>query len=131
MRRYRTARPRGGVAGAAGRAPARRVGAAIAQRKRGRASPTVTVGSEGFDESQLAGRDVRPGAGGERIYRRHATEFASRKLALPAFDSGDVNLLPEYIGSLLRELQTAPGPHEGEATGDTDETLDSPGGDSR
>ena len=35
-----------------------------------------------------------------------------RALALPAFDSGDVNLLPEYIGSLVRKLEgTATGEH--------------------
>jgi osmoprotectant transport system substrate-binding protein len=84
--------------------------------------PAVTVGSEGFDESQLLAEIYAQAleANGYTVTRQ---DFASRKLALPAFDNGDVNLLPEYIGSLLRELQTAPGPHEGEATGDTDETL--------
>jgi osmoprotectant transport system substrate-binding protein len=84
--------------------------------------PAVTVGSEGFDESQLLA-EIYAQALEAQGYTVTRQDFASRKLALPAFDSGDVNLLPEYIGSLVRELQTAPGPHEGEATGDTDETL--------
>lgn len=77
--------------------------------------PAVTVGSEGFDESQLLA-EIYAQALEAHGYTVTRQDFASRKLALPAFDSGDINLLPEYIGSLVREL-------EGEATGDTDETL--------
>ena len=84
--------------------------------------PAVTIGSEGFDESQLLA-EIYAQALEAHGYTVTRQDFASRKLALPAFDSGAVNLLPEYIGSLLRELATAPGPHTGEATGDTDETL--------
>jgi osmoprotectant transport system substrate-binding protein len=75
----------------------------------------VTVGSEGFDESQLLA-EIYAQALEAHGYTVARQDFASRKLALPAFDNGDVNLLPEYIGSLVRELK-------GEATGDTDETL--------
>jgi osmoprotectant transport system substrate-binding protein len=77
--------------------------------------PAVTVGSEGFDESQLLA-EIYAQALEAQGYTVTRQDFASRKLALPAFDSGDVNLLPEYIGSLVKELK-------GEATGDTDETL--------
>lgn len=87
------------------------------------ARPAVTVGSEGFDESQLLAEIYAQAleANGYTVARQ---DFATRKLALPAFDSGDINLLPEYIGSLLRELGTMPGGNAvGTATGDTDETL--------
>jgi osmoprotectant transport system substrate-binding protein len=79
------------------------------------ARPAVTVGSEGFDESQLLAEIYAQAleANGYTVARQ---DFASRDLALPAFDSGGINLLPEYIGSLLRELG-------GTATGDTDETM--------
>ncbi len=79
------------------------------------ARPAVTVGSEGFDESQLLAEIYAQAleANGYTVTRQ---DFASRDLALPAFDSGDVNLLPEYIGSLVRKLG-------GEATGDTAETM--------
>jgi len=76
--------------------------------------PAVTIGSEGFDESQLLA-EIYAQALEAHGYTVTRQDFASRKLALPAFDSGAVNLLPEYIGSLLRELATAPGPHTGEA----------------
>jgi osmoprotectant transport system substrate-binding protein len=77
--------------------------------------PAVTVGSEGFDESQLLA-EIYAQALEAHGYTVTRQDFASRKLALPAFDSGAVNLIPEYIGSLVRELG-------GEATGDTAETM--------
>jgi len=77
--------------------------------------PAVTIGSEGFDESQLLA-EIYAQALEAHGYTVARQDFASRKLALPAFDSGAVNLIPEYIGSLVRELG-------GEATGDTAETM--------
>lgn len=79
------------------------------------AKPAVTVGSEGFDESQLLA-EIYAQALEAHGYTVTRQDFASRKLALPAFDSGAINLIPEYIGSLVRELG-------GEATGDTAETM--------
>ena len=85
--------------------------------------PEVTIGSEGFDESQLLA-EIYAQALEAQGYTVKRQDFASRVLALPALDSGDINLLPEYIGSLLRELNTMPGGNaNGTATGDTDETL--------
>jgi osmoprotectant transport system substrate-binding protein len=77
--------------------------------------PAVTIGSEGFDESQLLA-EIYAQALEAHGYTVTRQDFASRQLALPAFDSGDVNVIPEYIGSLARELG-------GEATGDIDETM--------
>ena len=85
--------------------------------------PAVTIGSEGFDESQLLA-EIYAQALEAHGYTVARQDFASRKLALPAFDNGDINLLPEYIGSLLRELGSMPGGDAlGAATGDTDETM--------
>jgi osmoprotectant transport system substrate-binding protein len=84
-------------------------GASTAQR------PAVVIGSEGFDESQLLA-EIYAQALEAKGYTVTRQDFASRDLALPAFDSGDVNLLPEYIGSLVRKLG-------GTATGDTAETM--------
>lgn len=77
--------------------------------------PAVVIGSEGFDESQLLA-EIYAQALEAKGYTVTRQDFASRDLALPAFDSGDVNLLPEYIGSLVRKLG-------GTATGDTAETM--------
>ena len=84
-------------------------GASTAQR------PAVVIGSEGFDESQLLA-EIYAQALEAKGYTVTRQDFATRDLALPAFDSGDVNVLPEYIGSLLRELG-------GTASGDTAETM--------
>jgi len=81
----------------------------------GASRPSVTIGSEGFDESQLLA-EIYAQALEAQGYTVARQDFASRQLALPAFDSGDINLLPEYIGSLVRELG-------GTATGDTAETM--------
>ncbi|MEX0625462.1 MAG: ABC transporter substrate-binding protein [Chloroflexota bacterium] len=79
------------------------------------AKPAVTVGSEGFDESQLLAEIYAQAleAHGYTVARK---DFASRALAMPSLDSNEINLVPEYIGSLVRFLG-------GEATGDTDETM--------
>jgi osmoprotectant transport system substrate-binding protein len=84
-------------------------GASTAQR------PAVVIGSEGFDESQLLA-EIYAQALEAKGYTVTRQDFASRDLALPAFDSGDVNVLAEYIGSLVRKLG-------GTATGDTAETM--------
>jgi osmoprotectant transport system substrate-binding protein len=114
MRRYRTAALGASMlallvsacsTGGSSTAP----GASTAQR------PAVVIGSEGFDESQLLA-EIYAQALEAKGYTVTRQDFASRDLALPAFDSGDVNVLPEYIGSLVRKLS-------GTATGDTAETM--------
>ena len=122
MRRYRTAALGASMlallvsacsTGGSSTAP----GASTAQR------PAVVIASEGFDESQLLA-EIYAQALEAHGYTVTRQDFASRALAMPALDSGDINLLPEYIGSLLRKLGTMPGGNAlGEATGDTDETM--------
>jgi osmoprotectant transport system substrate-binding protein len=77
--------------------------------------PAVTIGSEGFDESRLLAEIYAQAleANGYNVTRQ---DFGSRALAIPALDSDQINLVPEYIGSLVRFLG-------GTATGDTDETV--------
>jgi len=84
-------------------------GASEAQR------PAVTIGSHGFDESQLLA-EIYAQALEAHGYTVTRQDFASRELAAPSLDSGAINLVPEYIGSLTRFLL-------GEATGDTAETM--------
>lgn len=77
--------------------------------------PAVTIGSEGFDESQLLA-EIYAQALEARGYTVTRQDFGSRALAMPSLDSNAINLLPEYIGSLVRFLK-------GEATGDTAVTM--------
>jgi osmoprotectant transport system substrate-binding protein len=81
----------------------------------GATKPAVTIGSEGFDESQLLA-EIYAQALESHGYTVTRQDFGSRDLALPAIDSNAINILPEYIGSLLRKLG-------GTATGDTTETM--------
>ncbi len=77
--------------------------------------PAVTIGSEGFDESLLLA-EIYAQALEAHGYTVTRQDFGARDLAMDSLDSDEINLLPEYIGSLVRFL-------EGEATGDTDETM--------
>ncbi len=81
----------------------------------GAVKPAVTIGSEGFDESQLLA-EIYAQALESHGYRVTRQDFGARDLAMGSLDSNEINLLPEYIGSLVRFL-------EGEATGDTAETV--------
>jgi len=77
--------------------------------------PAVIIGSEGFDESVLLA-EIYAQALEAHGYTVTRQDFGQRDLAMGSLDSGAINLLPEYIGSLVRFLL-------GEATGDTDETM--------
>jgi osmoprotectant transport system substrate-binding protein len=77
--------------------------------------PAVTIGSEGFDESRLLA-EIYAQALEEHGYTVTRQDFGARDLAIASLDSNAINLVPEYIGSLVRFL-------DGEATGDTEETL--------
>jgi osmoprotectant transport system substrate-binding protein len=77
--------------------------------------PAVTIGSEGFDESLLLA-EIYAQALEAHGYTVTRQDFGSRALAMPSLDSNEINLVPEYIGSLVRFLG-------GEATGDTGETM--------
>lgn len=73
--------------------------------------PAVTIGSEGFDESQLLA-EIYAQALEAHGYTVTRQDFGARDLAMGSLDSSAINVLPEYIGSLVRFLQ-------GTATGDT------------
>ena len=77
--------------------------------------PAVTIGSEGFDESVLLA-EIYAQALEAHGYSVTRQDFTERGLAMTSLDSNAINVLPEYIGSLVRFLG-------GTATGDTDETA--------
>ncbi len=77
---------------------------------------TVTIGSQGFYESQLMAEIYAQAleAAGYTVERNLA--IGTREETWPALSSGQIDLMPEYIGSLTSFL-------EGEASGDSDETY--------
>jgi osmoprotectant transport system substrate-binding protein len=77
---------------------------------------TVTIGSQGFYESQLMAEIYAQAleANGYTVERNLG--IGTREQTYPALTSGQIDMMPEYIGSLTTFL-------EGEASGDPDETA--------
>lgn len=80
------------------------------------AGGSVTIGSQGFYESQLMAEIYAQAleANGYTVERNLG--IGTREQTYPALTSGQIDLMPEYIGSLTTFL-------EGEASGDPDETA--------
>jgi osmoprotectant transport system substrate-binding protein len=78
--------------------------------------PTVIIGSADFDESAVLAEIYAQAleAAGFTVERNLYT--GTRETTLPALESGELNLMPEYIGSLLTGLG-------GEASGDSETTF--------
>jgi osmoprotectant transport system substrate-binding protein len=78
--------------------------------------PTVTIGSAGFYESQLMAEIYAQAleANGYTVERNLG--IGTREETQPAIESGQIDLMPEYIGSLLTFLG-------GTASGDPEQTL--------
>jgi osmoprotectant transport system substrate-binding protein len=84
--------------------------------------PEVTVGSDGFYESALIAEIYAQALEAQGFSVERKLELGARDVRFAAFTSGEVNLVPEYIGSgvsFLAENQDLPG----EASADTAETL--------
>jgi osmoprotectant transport system substrate-binding protein len=84
--------------------------------------PDVTVGSDGFYESALVAEIYAQALEAKGFTVNRKLELGTRDVRLGAFTSGQINLMPEYIGSGVLFLADSFG-LEGEATADTAETL--------
>jgi osmoprotectant transport system substrate-binding protein len=84
--------------------------------------PAITVGSAGFYESALVAEIYAQALEAEGFTVERQLEIGARDVQFAAFESGEINLMPEYIGSMVRFLATEQ-ELEGEATADTAETL--------
>ena len=81
----------------------------------GTSKPTVTVGSVGFYESQLMAEIYAQALEAKGFTVERKLNLGTREATQPAIESGQINLLPEYIGSELKFIGGSP-------TGDPDET---------
>lgn len=84
--------------------------------------PEITVGSDGFYESALVAEIYAQALEAKGFTVERQLEIGARDARIAAFKSGEINLMPEYIGSgvlFLAENEDLPG----EATADTAETL--------
>src|SRR5687767_258779 len=84
--------------------------------------PDITVGSDGFYESALVAEIYAQALEAEGFTVNRQLEIGARDVRMAAFKAGEINLVPEYIGSGVRFLADSEG-LEGEATADTAETL--------
>ena len=84
--------------------------------------PEITVGSAGFYESALVAEIYAQALEAEGFTVERQLEIGARDVQFAAFTSGEINLMPEYIGSMVRFLAENED-LEGEATADTAETL--------
>lgn len=78
--------------------------------------PTITVGSAGFYESQLMGEIYAQALENAGYTVERNLGIGTREQTQPAIENGDIDLLPEYIGSELTFLG-------GTASGDPEQTY--------
>lgn len=88
------------------------------------ATTTIRIGSAGFYESALVAEIYAQvlEAHGYTVDRQ--LEIGPRNVTFPALESGQFDMMPEYIGSTLEFVVQADGDPAGEATNDTQQTLD-------
>ena len=81
----------------------------------GAALPTVVVGANSFTESQVVAEIYAQALEAHGFTVERQLDLGPRTATYALLQSGDITLMPEYIGSLTRFLG-------GEATSDSDET---------
>jgi osmoprotectant transport system substrate-binding protein len=67
--------------------------------------PTVIVGSADFDESAIVAEIYAQALEAAGFTVERHLYFGTRETTLPALESGELNLMPEYIGSLTEALE--------------------------
>jgi osmoprotectant transport system substrate-binding protein len=82
--------------------------------------PAVNIGAQEFGESAILAQIYQQALTGVGIDASVAEVGGFRDLLFAAFDSGDVNLAPDYVASQLEFLNEG----AGEATSDVDETFE-------
>jgi len=85
--------------------------------------PAISIGAQDFGESAIVAQ-IYKGALANAGYDADVQELTGfRDLVFGAFDSGDINLAPDYVASQLEFLLAQAGEAGGQATSDVDETL--------
>jgi osmoprotectant transport system substrate-binding protein len=82
--------------------------------------PAISIGAQDFGESAILAEIYRQALDAQGFEVSIQSVGGFRDLLFGAFDSGDVNLAPDYVASQLEFLNE----NAGEATGDVDETFD-------
>jgi osmoprotectant transport system substrate-binding protein len=82
--------------------------------------PAISIGAQDFGESEILAQIYAQALDAKGFDADIQTVGGFRDLLFGAFDSGDVNLAPDYVASELEFLND----NAGEATGDVDATFD-------
>lgn len=82
--------------------------------------PPIVIGAQDFGESAVLGEIYRGALESEGLEAEIQAVGGFRDLELAAFESGDINVAPEYAASMLEALNE----NAGEATADATETTD-------
>lgn len=81
--------------------------------------PDVVIGSFGFSESEIIGEIYRQALEAKGFTVSHKAQLGSREAVVnPALRSGEINVVPEYIGTALEVT------FGGEPTADPDATIE-------
>ncbi len=78
--------------------------------------PTITIGSANFSENALVAEIYAQALESEGYQVERKVNIGSREIYAPALESGELDLIPEYIGTMLTYLG-------GTASPDSDETY--------
>ena len=78
--------------------------------------PTITIGSANFSENALVAEIYAQALESEGYQVERKLNIGSREIYAPALESGELDLIPEYIGTMLTYLG-------GTASPDSDETY--------
>jgi osmoprotectant transport system substrate-binding protein len=85
--------------------------------------PAISIGAQDFGESAIVAQ-IYKGALENAGFEADVQELTGfRDLVFGAFESGDINLAPDYVASQLEFLLAEAGEEGGQATSDVDETL--------
>lgn len=87
------------------------------------AAQSIRIGSAGFPESALVAEIYAQVLEAHGYTVNRQLQIGPRNVTLPALESGQFDMMPEYIGSTLEYVAQADGDPAGEATNDTQETL--------
>ncbi len=79
------------------------------------ASDTITVGSAAFPENEIIAEIYAQGLAAKGVKVKKKLNIGAREVYIPALESGEIDLLPEYTGNLLSFIDkkaTATAPDE-------------------
>ena len=76
--------------------------------------PTITIGSANFSENALVAEIYAQALESEGYQVERKLNIGSREIYAPALEAGELDLIPEYIGTMLTYLGGTPSPDSAE-----------------